>query len=303
MEWLLLVLSILLGAGKSVLSKSVNLNGGGLKQTMKANTILFSFAFCFAGVFVVFSVKEWNLPWLLVIAYAVCVLFSQISLMKAVEWGSVAISSLFYSCGFMIPTIWGCIYFKEGVNVLHVIGILLILISFVCSVERKKGEKLNAKWLIAALGGTLFSGLVGVIQKLFGGLPTTYSLDLFLFASFAVIIVLSGITYCIYLVKDKLKRKEKEVVESENTTKLNKPTAFLLTVLLGVVMGGINKLNTYLAGVLPSVIMFPSINGGVIVAAAIFSAVIFKEKLSKKQIVSILIGFIAIIIIAIGQNI
>lgn len=302
MEWLLLVLSILLGAGKSVLSKSVNLNGGGLKQTMKANTILFSFAFCFVGVFVFFSVKEWNLPWLLVIAYAVCVLFSQISLMKAVEWGSVAISSLFYSCGFMIPTIWGCIYFKEGINALHVVGVVLILISFICSVDRKKSEKFSMKWLIAALGGTFFSGLVGVIQKLFGTLANSYSLDLFLFVAFAMIIVLSASTYCFCLVKDKLKKDKKEVVVNDKTKKINK-SALLFMVLLGVVMGGINKLNTYLAGVLPSVIMFPSTNGGVIVAAAIFSAVIFKEKLSKKQIFSISLGFIAIIIIAIGQNI
>ena len=159
------------------------------------------------------------------------------------------------------------------------------------------------KWLIAALGGTLFSGLVGVVQKLFGTLANSYSLDLFLFVAFAMIVVLSVSTYCFCLVKDKLKKDKNEVVVNDKTKKINKLTALLFMVLLGVVMGGINKLNTYLAGVLPSIIMFPSTNGGVIVVTAIMSAIIFKEKLSKKQIFSISLGFIAIIIIAIGQNI
>lgn len=66
--------------------------------------------------------------------------------MKAVELGSVAISSLFYSCGFIIPTVWGCIYFREGINALHIIGIVLIIISFMVSVEKKE-DRLTGKEL------------------------------------------------------------------------------------------------------------------------------------------------------------
>ena len=294
---MLLFVSILLGSAKSILSKRVNNNAKGLKLTMLANVALFFFAFCFVLVFAIFSVKEWRLPWGLTIAYAVFVLLSQISLMKAVELGSVAISSLFYSCGFIIPTVWGCIYFQEGINALHIIGIALILISFIVSVEKKENKPFHWKWLIAALGGTLFSGLVGVVQKLFGAQPVEYSLDLFLCVSFAVIILLSG---AIFLICHIFEKKEPALSTVEHKPDV-KTVGF--TGLLGVAMGGVNKLNTYLAGVLPSVVMFPATNGGVIVATACFSALLYKEKLSKKQILSILIGFVAIVVIAIGQNI
>ena len=298
MKWLLLLVSILSGSAKSILSKRVNNNAKGLKQTMLANVGLFFFAFCFVGVFAIFSVQEFCLPWGLTVAYAVCVLLSQIALMKAVELGSVAISSLFYSCGFIIPTIWGCIYFQEGINALHIIGIVLILASFIVSVEKKEDKPFNWKWLIAALGGTLFSGLVGVVQKLFGAQAIEYSLDLFLCTSFAIIILLSGaIFFALYI----FARKE-PVLSTVEKRKIDIKTLGF-TALLGVAMGGVNKLNTYLASVLPSVIMFPTTNGGVIVATACFSALLYREKLSKKQIVSILIGFVAIVVIAVGQNI
>ena len=85
--------------------------------------------------------------------------------MEAVETGSVSVSSLFYSCGFIIPTIWENVYYKEGMNLLHIFGILFIFASFVLSSRLKKDKGFKVVWL-AALGGTLFSGLVGVAQKL-----------------------------------------------------------------------------------------------------------------------------------------
>lgn len=85
--------------------------------------------------------------------------------MKAVETGSVSVSSLFYSCGFIIPTIWENVYYKEGINLLHIFGILFIFASFALSSRLKKDKGFKVGWL-AALGGTLFSGLVGVVHKL-----------------------------------------------------------------------------------------------------------------------------------------
>ena len=213
MKWLLLIVSILSGSAKSILSKRVNNNVKGLKQTMRANVFLFFFAFCFVAVFAIFSVREWRLPWGLTIVYAVCVLMSQISLMKAVEFGSVAISSLFYSFGFIIPTIWGCIYFKEGINALHIIGIVLILTSFIVSVDKKEDKPFDWKWLTAALCGTLFSGFVGVAQKLFGIQTIEYSLDLFLCVSFVIIILLSGV---IFFISHIFEKKEPDKLTVEN---------------------------------------------------------------------------------------
>lgn len=63
-------------------------------------------------------------------------------------------------------------------------------------------------------------------------------------------------------------------------------------------MGLANKLNTYIAGGFPSVKTFPIVNGGRILLTTILCTLLFKEKTNLKQKVGIIIGFIAIILIA-----
>ena len=63
---------------------------------------------------------------------------------------------------------------------------------------------------------------------------------------------------------------------------------------------GLNKLNLYLTGVIDGVIFFPFLNGGAIGFTALFSFVIFKEKLNLRQWIGIFFCIISIILVAIG---
>ena len=51
--------------------------------------------------------------------------------------------------------------------------------------------------------------------------------------------------------------------------------------------GAVNLINLYLSGKLPSIILFPILNGGVIVLSGAAALIIFKEKLSCKQYLGI----------------
>ena len=73
------------------------------------------------------------------------------------------------------------------------------------------------------------------------------------------------------------------------------------TIPLGVIIGGLNLLNTYLSGVLPSVVVFPAINGGAIFLTTLLSAIVFKEKPTKRQTLALVIGIGAILLIALSQ--
>lgn len=297
MNYILLCVSVCLGAGKSILSKRVKKGSNGLAETMKSNAVLFSFAFAVVLIWGLASgMGELKVPVPLALMYALCTLGSQIALMLAVGWGSVAVSSLFYSCGFIIPTVWSCIRYNEGVNALHIIGIVMILASFVLGAEFNKGEKFNVKWLIAALSGTLFSGLVGVIQKYFASDCSGYSLDAFLGTAFLFIVAICGVLSVILWAVQRNKNAEKTVSNNGN-----RAVTGLFTAALGIIMGLINKLNTFLSGVLPGIVMFPSSNGGVIALSALLGALIYKEKPTVKQTAAIISGFAAIAVIAVGQ--
>lgn len=302
MKYILLFASVFLGAFKSVLTKASKKKTADLSDTLKINLITFSCALTL--LFLLGAGKlnaRFSVPYGLAFLYAVCTLSSQLCLLKAVSLGSVSVSSLFYSCGFIIPALWGNIYYNEGINALHFIGLFCVVVSFFLASAKSEKYTFNRKWFFAALGGTFFSGLVGVIQKLFTNNYTQYSLDYFLYASFAFILLINGsLLLFVYLNKKRVeKSKEADEVKSEETAGFH----LIFTALLGCVIGLANKVNTYLSGVLPSIIAFPVINGGAILTTALLSWVIFKEKLSLKQGSGILVGLAGIALLAFGQSI
>lgn len=301
--YLLLALAVLLGASKNIFTKIVKKNSATFFDTMKMNVITFAFAFAVVFLMNMPSVNIFEVPWFLVICYAVCTLLSQIALMKAVELGSVSISSLFYSCGFLLPTLFGSIHYSETLNALHIIGMVLIVFSFVCSAKKENGKTFKLGWLLAALGGLFFSGMVGIMQKIFTNDYTQYKLNDFLCVAFLLIILMSAVAMGIL----HLCRKRKSDLQPMGEQTENKKKTLLLvkqygfTVALGVVMGLVNKTNTYLSGVLPSVIVFPVINGGVILTTTVLSVIFFKEKLSLLQKIGLLVGILGIISITVGK--
>ena len=57
-------------------------------------------------------------------------------------------------------------------------------------------------------------------------------------------------------------------------------------------------LNTLLAGRMPSAIIFPTLNIGVMIACLVAGIVLFKEKPTKPQIVAFGLGILAIAVLS-----
>lgn len=297
MDYFLLATCVCTGCAKFLVNKRVKKQAIGMEQTMLVNAISFSIAFLVVVIFMAFSSSfGFANPWWLTLMSAICILFSQICIMKAVELGSTAITSLFVNGNFVIPTVWGAIYFSEPVHYLQIIGIVLILASFIIGMEKEQNEKFNLKWFLYSLLGMFTAGILGIVQKIFvREYAMDYSLDTFMAMSFVIIVAISLIIYA------SCKIKGNKTKQSDNkTTKFSGATITLILV-LGVILGYHNKFCTYLSGALPSALYFPIINGGVIVLVAIVSAILFKEKLNKRQVLSTAIGFVSIIIISIGK--
>ena len=297
MDYFILATCVCAGCAKFFVNKRVKKQAIGMEQTMLVNAISFSIAFLMVVIFLAFSSSfGFANPLWLTLSNAVCILLSQICIMKAVELGSTAITSLFVNGNFVIPTIWGAIYYSEPVHYLQIIGIVLILVSFIIGAKKEQNEKFNVKWLLCTLLGMLSAGILGIVQKIFGReYAMTYSLDAFLAVSFVIIVVISLIIYATCKIKGNITKQ----IENK-TMKFSRSTITLILV-LGVILGYHNKFCTYLSGALPSALYFPIINGGVIVLVAIVSAILFKEKLSKRQVLSTVMGFVSIIIISIGK--
>jgi len=303
MEYILLVIAVMFGVSKNLLTKIVKKKSASFYDTMKINVVTFSLAFITVFFLGINSIKTiFQVPWLLAGCFAVCSLGSLIALMKATELGSVSLSSLFYSCGFILPTIFGAVYYKEEINVYHIVGILLIVVSFSFSIKKEHDKSFNIGWLIAALAGLFFSGMLAILQKVFANEYPECNLDNFLCVAFMFIIIMSAVaTLIAWFYKASNLEHSKEGTSQENIEKKGIIKRYVFTILLGVVMGLVNKTNTYLAGVLPSVLLFPIMNGGVILTTTICSMFIFGEKLAKMQKIGLFVGILGIACITIAK--
>ena len=56
-----------------------------------------------------------------------------------------------------------------------------------------------------------------------------------------------------------------------------------------------NKFNLYLSGVMDSAVFFPIVNGGGLVLTTLAAVLLFREKLSKKQWVGIVLGITSVV--------
>ncbi|MBP5661674.1 MAG: hypothetical protein J6X30_00790 [Clostridia bacterium] len=200
--------------------------------------------------------------------------------------GPVSLSALIGSCGFIIATIFSTIYNKESMGVIQIIGMCLMIASiYMCINPKKSGMKLTTQWKIYAFLFFCTGGMIGVINKLFQSSSAKEEIDsMMLVASITSAVVLTVVGFGL----NKAFKKPAPKISVRN---------FSFVGACGVVSCVYNRLNVFLAGALPGVILFPVSNGCLIFASSILGVLFFKEKLSVSQKLGIVFGFISIILI------
>lgn len=297
MNYFLLFVSASLGTLTSLISRFVKKDSDDVSLSSASNAATFLIAFLTIFLFGLFSVGSGffssiaSVPFFLAALYGVSMAAAQFFFLLAVGRGSVSVSTLFYSCGFILPTFWGAIRFHEPIRLLALLGVALVVASFVLSTKKSdKKEKADALWLVFAIAAAVCSGVVGIAQKEFAAVANC-SLDVFLFVAFAISVAFSFLLALTLSFRRGVERKETEKSDCKR--------ALLGALPLGAVMGCANKLNTYLAGKFESIVTFPCVNGGRILLTAVLSALILKEKQTLRQKIAVVVGFLGIIFISI----
>lgn len=224
------------------------------------------------------------------LAFAVVTIFAQVFLTLAMGCGPMSFSILFTYLGTMIiPTVYAMIFLQQMPSVFQWVGFGFMLLSVSLSVDlKKKGENaMSVKWLLLTLGGFIMWGLVGVCQQIHQSSAYKGEINGFLFYSF---VMMSLILLLFFLVSKKRGAEQNYYVRSM-------PTVFVL--LSGFANGAINLINLYLAGVMPGIVFFPIVSGGVIILSGMAAIIVFKEWLDKKQVVAVVAGVVSVILLGI----
>lgn len=218
------------------------------------------------------------------VAFGTVTALSNFYRMKALNIGPMNITLLITTSSMIIPTASG-MFFGESFSLNKLFSVFFLIGFIYLSLDSKiknKNDTKTSKWLLYCILAFLLQGSIGVLQKIHQFSIHKNELNTFLFSSF-----LCSAVFCkISLMKKspRVKQKRKNIL-----------TGFFC----GACVYSMNIINLKLAGIIPSQLFFPLINGSSIVLSSFLSFIVFKEKLTKKQLLGLTGGILSLIAICI----
>ncbi len=211
--------------------------------------------------------------------FGVVTAFSNYYKMLSLSSGPMHITLLITTSSMIIPTLSG-VFFGEDFSISKLIVVIVLLFFIYLSLDQKDDSKINKSWLIFCLLAFIFQGSIGVLQKIHQTSAHKDETGAFLFFAFICSLIYSRIC---------AKKSFREL----NFSKKH----YALALVCGICTFGMNFLNLQLSGLLPSQLFFPVVNGSTIVLSSLMSVMLFKEKLTKKQIIGLCGGIVSLIAI------
>lgn len=240
-------------------------------------TVLLFFILISGGTYV-FNSRTLFLASLFAICYAVATIFNVL----AIRYGPLSLSSLIVSYSLIIPSLFGIIFLHEPFKAAILLGTVLLLISLLL-INLKKGDTaVTLKWSIYAFFAFLGNGFCSSVQKLHQiEYPGMYRHE-FMIAAMIIVTIINFIALLIV-------RKDNISNSFHLSIKYSVPA--------GVFNSVVNLLMMMLAVKLPASFMFPVISAGGIVMTLIASIALYKERLSKRQLIGFVMGMASIIVL------
>ena len=192
--------------------------------------------------------------------------------------GSIAVYTLYLMTGGMIlPYLWGCIFFNEPLSVLRTSGLGVIAAGVIIS--NYGGKYTSIKQLVMCIAVFVLNGCVSIISKIHQ-IETVYpavgTLDF---------VMLGGIFKFLFAEILFLLCKNSTGAQGRASIK-----NAVIIITASAPVGGVSyALQLSGAKEVPATVLYPFITGGSIVFSALADIFVFKQRLSKKMIASILL--------------
>lgn len=230
---------------------------------------------------IMWALAGFRLEWsgfsaLLALGMALCSMLYCLLSFRILNLGGMALYSLaLMSGGMLLPYIFGIVFLNETVSLPGFLGLIAVLAAVILSNFNRR--KISKTLLLLCTAVFLLNGFCSILSKAhqISRIPPT--------VSSAGFVMYSGIAKCLLSVIVLLCRKRSSFSRPKHKYTL------LLTVGAAVISAASYLLQLNGAKVLPASVLYPMITGGSIVFSAIAGRVFFKERLSLRQILCILL--------------
>ena len=191
----------------------------------------------------------------------------------------VVLTSVFSKMGgLLIPLVISILVFREDPTMLQVVGFIVSMVSIVLICQ--SGEKETAKKL--SIGGLailfLSDGCAGIMAKVFQEMGNPMLADHFLFMTFGVALIL-----CVIVILVKGERVGKNEI--------------LFGLLIGIPNFMQAKFQLMAMETIPAVIVYPMKSVGTIVVITLAGVLMFREKLSRKQMAALAAILVSLVLL------
>lgn len=229
----------------------------------------------------------------------------------ALGTGTMVLNSIFATAGLLVPVVASIFLYGEILQIWQWIGIAVFMLGAYLLVGSSKSlyGKFNIKTLLVLVLSLMMNGLTMLMQKMFGEGVTNGNVSLFSLISFGfgTIILLLFLLIVSIIGSSKFKRIENvdNAVEGfvffpkSLAEKILPKKVYIYGLFLAVAVFVINQFATMATPLISSLILFAMINGGATVISAITGAVMFKERLTLKTCIGIVLSVGALIMIQI----
>lgn len=273
------LIAIILGvSGQNIVKKPYT-------QKMGGSGVYFFNAILSAAALLFFAVTATKLDFDLSfipysIGFAASYAIATVFLVLAIAYGSLSLTSLFFSYSLMIPTLYGLVFLKDDISVVFILGLALLVVSLFLVNKNDKKAKFSFKWIICVILAFLGNGMCTVVQNMqqvaFDG---AYKNEFMIVALAIVALVMSIMS----------------LIKERKAMKVYAKAGWHWALICGLLNGMVNLFVMILSRSMPVSVMFPLISAGGLVVTYLVSRFVYKESLTKLQFVGFILGLAAVV--------
>lgn len=202
----------------------------------------------------------------------------------AINNGPLALTSLITSYSLMLPTAYGLIFLKDPISVGFFPGLILLLISLflINKNSTDDGVEITSKWIVYVGIAFLGNGGCSIVQSMQQRASNGAFKSEFMIIALLLVIVVTFFFSLLY--------EKREICYCAKR-------GWILASVCGAANVIVNMLVMELQGVMPVSVLFPLISSGGLVLTFFLARFLYKEKMSKVQIIGYILGTLSVVVL------
>jgi drug/metabolite transporter (DMT)-like permease len=270
------------------------------------NAVYFIFMYALLQAIFLFAIPPYkNIPMTMdfliyPVCFGICYIISYSLLFFALAEGPTGLTNVIYTFHSILPMITGIILWKDTLDFIKAVGVVFAAITiylFYLSVKNGDKRKKSLRWILFIVSATVFMGIAVVFTQAFShtftGMDKQYLVVYTVSSSLISLVLLMFIKPR----KSKEKTEDRKKNEAKDLTEKHTVRYYVFVLVAAVTQNAVNLFFMYFLTVMPSTILFPTLNSINILTFVLVGRLFFGEKLNKLSFIGICCSIVSLVLL------